>query len=150
MIKTKLLISLLLLSIIGGCGFHMPYKNKSINVNIIDETRSIIASKISQNIDPNITPLMTVKILSETKQQDIGSYDSNGKESGYILNYSVKVQVYDKDNNLSLDKIFSSKKFLRKMESSQANTIQINDTYEKLINSVVKKILRHLYQLNES
>jgi len=150
MIKTKLLISLLLLSIIGGCGFHMPYKNKSINVNIIDETRSIIASKISQNIDPNITPLMTVKILSETKQQDIGSYDSNGKESGYILNYSVKVQVYDKDNNLSLEKIFSSKKFLRKMESSQANTIQINDTYEKLINSVVKKILRHLYQLNES
>jgi len=141
---------LLLLSIIGGCGFHMPYKNKSINVNIIDETRSIIASKISQNIDPNITPLMTVKILSETKQQDIGSYDSNGKESGYILNYSVKVQVYDKDNNLSLEKIFSSKKFLRKMESSQANTIQINDTYEKLINSVVKKILRHLYQLNES
>jgi len=138
------------LSIIGGCGFHMPYKNKSINVNIIDETRSIIASKISQNIDPNITPLMTVKILSETKQQDIGSYDSNGKESGYILNYSVKVQVYDKDNNLSLEKIFSSKKFLRKMESSQANTIQINDTYEKLINSVVKKILRHLYQLNES
>ena len=150
MIKTKLLISLLLLSIIGGCGFHMPYKNKSINVNIIDETRSIIASKISQNIDPNITPLMTVKILSETKQQDIGSYDSNGKESGYILNYSVKVQVYDKDNNLSLEKIFSSKKFLRKMESSQANTIQINDTYEKLINSVVKKLLRHLYQLNES
>ena len=150
MIKTKLLISFLLLSIIGGCGFHMPYKNKSINVNIIDETRSIIASKISQNIDPNITPLMTVKILSETKQQDIGSYDSNGKESGYILNYSVKVQVYDKDNNLSLEKIFSSKKFLRKMESSQANTIQINDTYEKLINSVVKKILRHLYQLNES
>ena len=150
MIKTKLLISLLLLSIIGGCGFHMPYKNKSINVNIIDETRSIIASKISQNIDPNITPLMTVKILSETKQQDIGSYDSNGKESGYILNYSVKVQVYDKDNNLSLEKLFSSQKFLRKMESSQANTIQINDTYEKLINSVVKKILRHLYQLNES
>ena len=150
MIRTKLLISLLLLSIIGGCGFHMPYKNKSINVNIIDETRSIIASKISQNIDPDLTPLMTVKILSETKRQDIGSYDSNGKESGYILNYSVKVQAYDKKNNLSLDKIFSSKKFLRKMESSQANTIQINDTYEKLINSVVKKILRQLNQLNES
>ena len=150
MIKTKLLISLLLLSIIGGCGFHMPYKNKSINVNIIDETRSIIASKISQNIDPNITPLMTVKILSETKQQDIGSYDSNGKESGYILNYSVKVQAYDKDNNLSLEKLFSSQKFLRKMESSQANTIQINDTYEKLINSVVKKLLRQLNRLNES
>ena len=150
MIRTKLLISLLLLSIIGGCGFHMPYKNKSINVNIIDETRSIIASKISQNIDPDLTPLMTVKILSETKQQDIGSYDSNGKESGYILNYSVKVQVYDKENNLSLDKIFSSKKFLRKMESYQANTIQINDTYEKLINSVVKKIFRQLNQLNES
>jgi len=150
MIKTKLLISLLLLSIIGGCGFHMPYKNKSINVNIIDETRSIIASKISQNIDPDITPLMTVKILSETKRQDIGSYHSNGKESGYILNYSVKVQVFDKDVNLTLEKIFSSKKFLRKMESSQANTIQINDTYEKLINSVVKKLLRHLYQLNES
>ena len=150
MIRTKLLISLLLLSIIGGCGFHMPYKNKSINVNIIDETRSIIASKISQNIDPNITPLMTVKILSETKQQDIGSYDSNGKESGYILNYSVKVQVYDKDNNLSLEKLFSSQKFLRKMESSQANTIQINDTYEKLINSVVKKLLRQLNRLNES
>ena len=150
MIKTKLLISLLLLSIIGGCGFHMPYKNKSINVNIIDETRSIIASKISQNIDPDLTPLMTVKILSETKQQDIGSYDSNGKESGYILNYSVKVQAYDKKNNLSLDKIFSSKKFLRKMESSQANTIQINDTYEKLINSVVKKLLRQLNRLNES
>ena len=150
MIRTKLLISLLLLSIIGGCGFHMPYKNKSINVNIIDETRSIIASKISQNIDPELTPLMTVKILSETKRQDIGSYDSNGKESGYILNYSVKVQAYDKENNLSLDKIFSSKKFLRKMESSQANTIQINDTYEKLINSVVKKLLRQLNQLNES
>jgi len=150
MIKTKLLISLLLLSIIGGCGFHMPYKNKSINVNIIDETRSIIASKISQNIDPDITPLMTVKILSETKRQDIGSYDSNGKESGYILNYSVKVQVYDKDNNLSLEKLFSSQKFLRKMESSQANTIQINDTYEKLINSVVKKLLRQLNRLNES
>ena len=150
MIRTKLLISLLLLSIIGGCGFHMPYKNKSINVNIIDETRSIIASKISQNIDPNITPLMTVKILSETKRQDIGSYDSNGKESGYILNYSVKVQVYDKDNNLSLEKLFSSQKFLRKMESSQANTIQINDTYEKLINSVVKKLLRQLNRLNES
>jgi len=150
MIRTKLLISLLLLSIIGGCGFHMPYKNKSINVNIIDETRSIIASKISQNIDPDITPLMTVKILSETKRQDIGSYDSNGKESGYILNYSVKVQVYDKDNNLSLEKLFSSQKFLRKMESSQANTIQINDTYEKLINSVVKKLLRQLNRLNES
>ena len=150
MIKTKLLISLLLLSIIGGCGFHMPYKNKSINVNIIDQTRSIIASKISQNIDPDITPLMTVKILSETKRQDIGSYDSNGKESGYILNYSVKIQVYDKDNNLSLEKIFSSQKFLRKMESSQANTIQINDTYEKLINSVVKKLLRQLNRLNES
>jgi len=150
MIRTKLLISLLLLTIIGGCGFHMPYKNKSINVNIIDETRSIIASKISQNIDPDLTPLMTVKILSETKRQDIGSYDSNGKESGYILNYSVKVQAYDKDNNLSLDKIFSSKKFLRKIEFSQANTIQINDTYEKLINSVVKKLLRQLNQLNES
>ena len=150
MMKTKLLISLLLLTIIGGCGFHMPYKNKSINVNIIDETRSIIASKISQNIDPDLTPLMTVKILSETKRQDIGSYDSNGKESGYILNYSVKVQAYDKDNNLSLDKIFSSKKFLRKIESSQANTIQINDTYEKLINSVVKKLLRQLNRLNES
>jgi outer membrane lipopolysaccharide assembly protein LptE/RlpB len=150
MIKSKLLISLLFISIIGGCGFHTPYKNKSINATITGQTQSILAKKITQRLNRDIPSTLTVEIISETKRQDAGSYNSNGTESGYNLTYSAPIKVYDKDQKLLLDKSFSANTYLRKLTSSQADRIQIEEAYEKLSDSIVRKFIRQLNRLNES
>ena len=150
MIKSKLLISLLFISIIGGCGFHTPYKFETINVELVGQTQSNIAKKITQRLNQDIAPTLIADILSETKRQDSGSFNNNGTTLGYTLTYSVLIKVYNKNQKLILDKLFSANTYLRKLTSSQADRIQIEEAYEKLSDSIVRKFIRQLNRLNES
>ena len=150
MIRTKILISFILFSIISGCGFHTPHKNESINATIKGHTESMIAKKIVKRLNKNIPPSLIIEIAGETMRQDVISYDNSGKESGYRLNYLTPVKVYNKENVLIFEDVLSAKSIINKIGSYQADKLQINETYEILSDNLVRKFIRQLNRLNES
>jgi len=150
MIKSKLLISLILISIIGGCGFHTPHKNKSINAEIIGDTNSIIARKLNNNFDRNLESNLTIEISKEIKKKTAITFNNDGSDLGYQISYIVPIKFYGKDGSLLLDKKFSKSTYQQELSSSQANIILLGDTYDDLAESLVIKILRNLNYLSDS
>jgi len=147
MVKSKYLISLVFIGIISGCGFHPPYKNDSINAYITGQSNSQLATKLSRRFNNSLKPSLTVQITSESKRTNTGSFDSNGKESGYNLVYSALIKVFDSADNQIFEKEYTTTTYIKKLSSSQADRGQIEKTFERLTDSVVRKFIRQINRL---
>jgi len=66
------------------------------------------------------------------------------------LNLSVPIKVFNNDNKLLLSKNLNASIHLSKMSATQADRLQIEENYEQLRNTIIKKLLRRLSKLNEN
>jgi len=150
MIRLYLLLFLLSVSIIGGCGFHFPYKKKSISFDIRGEVSSSFAREIKKTTLTNTEPSLILIISNETKSKSSGSYGVDGLESGYNLSYNVDIKALDFNNKVLMENTYSLDSYSSKLESEQADSIQTEEKYSRMIKSIVSRVVRQLIQLHEN
>jgi Rare lipoprotein B family. len=150
MSKISFLSAILITSLLGSCGFHTPYKNTTLNASIIASTNNAFADELKKRFDQEASQSLIVQIDNEVQKKQTASYKSDGKASSYTLSLSIPVKVFNNNNKLLLSKDFSASIHLSKMSATQADRLQIEETYAQLRSTIVKKLLRILSKFNEN
>ena len=148
--KINILALLIITSLISGCGFHTPYKKSALNAYIVSDNNNIFAKELSKRFDKNLNKRLVVHIGQESAKKQTASYNSSGKTSSYTISVSVPVKVFDLDKKLLFSKNMSASSHLGKMNSNQADRLQVDETYTQLRQTIIKKLIRRLNRLNEN
>jgi len=106
--------------------------------------------RTQKTFNQEATQSLTIQIGNEVQKKQTSSYKSDGKASSYTLNLSVPIKVFNNDNKLLLSKNLNASIHLSKMSATQADRLQIEENYEQLRNTIIKKLLRRLSKLNEN
>jgi len=151
MSKINFLSIVLMTALLSSCGFHTPYKNTSIiNASIISSANNAFTTELKKRFNQEATQSLTIQIGNEVQKKQTSSYKSDGKASSYTLSLSVPIKVFNNDNKLLLSKNLNASIHLSKMSATQADRLQIEENYEQLRNTIIKKLLRRLSKLNEN
>ncbi len=150
MSKTTLLITLLITTLLSSCGFHTPTKNVALNAVVNSNDNNQFAKELNKRFDQDLTQSLIIHIGSEVQKKQTASYTSDNKASSYTLSLNVPVKVFDNNRNLLLSQDLGARTNLSKMSSTQADRLQIEESYAQLRNTIIKKLLRRLNKLNEN
>ena len=150
MIKSKLLISLLFISIIGGCGFHTPYKNESINAKLITAKENEFTSSLMSLINVQERPKYIISVGNEKITKTLSGYSSNGISSNYNISLSIPIKVQNLSKKVLLDENFTGSSFVKKPQSRQAESLLIKDKLSQMRRMILKRVMRKINTLNET
>ena len=156
MSKINLLVAIIIIALLGSCGFHAPHTNSAINASITSSRNNAFADELQKRFNQNMPQTLVVQVDAENQNQHTASYtlnnESNKSEaSGYTLSLSVPIKVFNQRKKLLLSQTFSANTYLSKMmEASQANRLQIEEGYQQLRYLIIRRLLRKLSKLNEN
>ncbi len=150
MSKTTLLITLLITSLLSSCGFHTPTKNIALNAVVNSNDNNNFTKELVKRFDQNLAQSLIIHIGSEVQKKQTASYTTDNKASSYTLSLSIPIKVFDNNRNLLLSQDLSARTNLTKMSSTQADRLQIEESYTQLRNTIIKKLLRRLNKFNEN
>ena len=150
MSKINLLFILLMTSLLSACGFHTPQHNTSLNAVVMANDNNTTALELVKRFDLNARQKFIVQVGDEVQKQQTSSYTSANKVKSYTLSLTVPVKIYNANQQLQLSKDLTAKTHLSKMDNTQADRLQINEGYEQLRNTIIKKLIRRLNRLNEN
>ena len=150
MSKINLLSIILITSLLSACGFHTPYKNTPLNASITSTDNNAFTLELRKRFNSEATQSLAIQVGDEVQKKQTSSYDSSGKTSSYTLSLSVPVKVFNNNNKLLLSQDLTASTHLSKMSATQADRLQIAESYEQLRNTIIKKLLRRLNRLNEN
>ena len=151
MSKINLLSIILITSLLSACGFHTPYKNTPLNASITSTDNNAFTLELRKRFNSEATQSLAIQVGDEVQKKQTSSYDSiSGKTSSYTLSLSVPVKVFNNNNKLLLSQNLAASTHLSKMSATQADRLQIAESYEQLRNTIIKKLLRRLNRLNEN
>ena len=154
MSKINLSVLIITTALLSSCGFHTPIKNTPLNASIISEKSNVFASELQTRFNQNANQNLTIQIGPEVQKQQTSSYTSGNVVNSYTLNLSVPVKVYNADQKLLLAQDLKASKYLTSMKFSdgsintQADRLQIEESYTQLRNTLIKKLIRSLSKLN--
>ncbi|SFV82249.1 hypothetical protein MNB_SUP05-6-1002 [hydrothermal vent metagenome] len=150
MSKINLLSIILITSLLSACGFHTPVKNTPLNASITSTDNNAFTLELKKRFNSEATQSLAIQVGDEAQKKQTSSYDSSGKTSSYTLSLSVPVKVFNNNNKLLLSQDLTASTHLSKMSATQADRLQIAESYEQLRNTIIKKLLRRLNRLNEN
>jgi len=150
MSKINLLSIILITSLLSACGFHTPYKNTPLNASITSTDNNAFTLELRKRFNSEATQSLAIQVGDEVQKKQTSSYNSSGKTSSYTLSLSVPVKVFNNNNKLLLSQDLTASTHLSKMSATQADRLQIAESYEQLRNTIIKKLLRRLNRLNEN
>ena len=150
MSKINLLSIILITSLLSACGFHTPYKNTPLNASITSTDNNAFTLELRKRFNSEATQSLAIQVGDEVQKKQTSSYNSSGKTSSYTLSLSVPVKVFNNNNKLLLSQNLAASTHLSKMSATQADRLQIAESYEQLRNTIIKKLLRRLNRLNEN
>jgi outer membrane lipopolysaccharide assembly protein LptE/RlpB len=150
MSKINLSVLIITAALLSSCGFHTPIKNTPLNASIISEKSNVFASELQTRFNQNANQNLTIQIGPEVQKQQTSSYTSGNVVNSYTLSLSVPVKVYNADQKLLLAQDLKASLHLSKITSSQADRLQIEESYTQLRNTLIKKLIRRLSKLNEN
>jgi LPS-assembly lipoprotein len=150
MSKINLLSIILITSLLSACGFHTPYKNTPLNASITSTDNNAFTLELKKRFNSEATQSLAIQVGDEAQKKQTSSYDSSGKTNSYTLSLSVPVKVFNNNNKLLLSQDLTASTHLSKMSATQADRLQIAESYEQLRNTIIKKLLRRLNRLNEN
>lgn len=150
MSKINLLVAIIIIALLGSCGFHVPHTNSAINASIISSRNNVFSDELQKHFNQNIPQTLVVQVDAENQNQHTASYDSSHKATGYTLSLSVPIKVFSQRKKLLLSQIFSANMHLRKMDAFQADRLQIEEGYQQLRYLIIRRLLRKLSKLNEN
>ncbi len=150
MSKINLLSIILITSLLSACGFHTPYKNTPLNASVTSTDNNTFTTELKKRFNQEATQTLAIQIGDEVQKKQTSSYNSSGKTNSYTLSLSVPVKVFNNDNKLLLSQNLVASTHLSKMSATQADRLQIAESYKQLRNTIIKKLLRRLNRLNEN
>jgi LPS-assembly lipoprotein len=150
MSKINLLSIILITSLLSACGFHTPYKNTPLNASITSTDNNTFTLELRKHFNSEAAQSLAIQVGDEVQKKQTSSYDPSGKISSYTLSLSVPVKVFNNNNKLLLSQNLTASTHLSKMSATQADRLQIAESYEQLRNTIIKKLLRRLNRLNEN
>lgn len=148
MSKINLSVLIITTALLSSCGFHTPIKNTPLNASIVSEKSNAFASELQTRFNQSANQNLTIQIGSEVQKQQTSSYTSGNAINSYTLSLSVPVKVYSADQKLLLAQDLKASLHLSKITSSQADRLQIEESYTQLRNTLIKKLIRRLSKLN--
>jgi len=150
MSKINLLSIILITSLLSACGFHTPYKNTPLNASITSTGNNAFTTELKKRFNQEAAQTLAIQIGDEVQKKQTSSYNSSGKTNSYTLSLSVPVKVFNNNNKLLLSQDLVASTHLSKMSATQADRLQIDESYKQLRNTIIKKLLRRLNRLNEN
>jgi LPS-assembly lipoprotein len=151
MSKINLLVAIIIIVLLGSCGFHAPHKNSAINASITSSRNNAFADELQKRFNQNMPRTLVVQVDAENQNQHTASYTLSNKASGYTLSLSVPIKVFNQRKKLLLSQTFSANTYLSKMmDASQADRLQIEEGYQQLRYLIIRRLLRKLSKLNEN
>ena len=150
MSKINLSVLIITTALLSSCGFHTPIKNTPLNASIVSEKSNTFASELKTRFNQSANQNLTIQIGPEVQKQQTSSYTSGNVINSYTLSLSVPVKVYNADQKLLLAQDLKASLHLSKITSSQADRLQIEESYTQLRNTLIKKLIRRLSKLNEN
>ena len=148
MSKINLSVLIITTALLSSCGFHTPIKNTPLNASIVSEKSNAFASELQTRFNQSANQNLTIQIGPEVQKQQTSSYTSGNTINSYTLSLSVPVKVYSADQKLLLAQDLKASLHLSKITSSQADRLQIEESYTQLRNTLIKKLIRRLSKLN--
>ncbi len=148
MSKINLSVLIITTALLSSCGFHTPIKNTPLNASIVSDKSNAFASELKTRFNQSSNQNLTIQIGPEVQKQQTSSYTSGNAVNSYTLNLSVPVKVYNADQKLLLAQDLKASLHLSKITSSQADRLQIEESYTQLRNTLIKKLIRRLSKLN--
>jgi LPS-assembly lipoprotein len=150
MSKINLSVLIITTALLSSCGFHTPIKNTPLNASIVSEKSNAFASELKTRFNQSANQNLTIQIGPEVQKQQTSSYTSGNVVNSYTLSLSVPVKVYSANQTLLLAQDLKASLHLSKITSSQADRLQIEESYTQLRNTLIKKLIRRLSKLNEN
>lgn len=151
MLKMRFLSLILIAGVLSACGgFHTPTKSTLLNASVNASRYNVFATELKKHFDAEEMQYLSIKIGDETRNNHTASYKLTGEAKSYTLTLSVPITVFDHNNLLLLSQTFKESTHLKKIEAKQADKLQNDAAYAQLRSSLIKKLLRKLYRLNES
>ena len=150
MSKINLLFILLMTSLLSACGFHTPIQNTSLNAVVMANDNNTTALELVKRFNLDARQKFIVQIGDEVQKQQTSSYTSANQVKSYTLSLTVPVKIYNAKQQLQLSKDLTASTHLSKMSNTQADRLQINEGYDHLRNTLIKKLIRRLNRLNEN
>jgi LPS-assembly lipoprotein len=148
MSKINLSVLIITTALLSSCGFHTPIKNTPLNASIVSEKSNAFASELKTRFNQSANQNLTIQIGPEVQKQQTSSYTSGNVVNSYTLSLSVPVKVYSANQTLLLAQDLKASLHLSKITSSQADRLQIEESYTQLRNTLIKKLIRRLSKLN--
>lgn len=149
MSKINLSVLIITAALLSSCGFHTPIKNTPLNASIVSEKSNAFASELKTRFNQSANQNLTIQVGPEVQKQQTSSYTSGNVVNSYTLSLSVPVKVYSADQTLLLAQDLKASLHLSKITSStQADRLQIEESYTQLRNTLIKKLIRRLSKLN--
>jgi outer membrane lipopolysaccharide assembly protein LptE/RlpB len=150
MSKINLSVLIITAALLSSCGFHTPIKNTPLNASIVSEKSNAFASELKTRFNQSANQNLTIQVGPEVQKQQTSSYTSGNVVNSYTLSLSVPVKVYSVNQKLLLAQDLKASLHLSKITSSQADRLQIEESYTQLRNTLIKKLIRRLSKLNEN
>jgi outer membrane lipopolysaccharide assembly protein LptE/RlpB len=148
MSKINLSVLIITAALLSSCGFHTPIKNTPLNASIVSEKSNAFASELKTRFNQSANQNLTIQVGPEVQKQQTSSYTSGNVVNSYTLSLSVPVKVYSVNQKLLLAQDLKASLHLSKITSSQADRLQIEESYTQLRNTLIKKLIRRLSKLN--
>ena len=148
MSKINLSVLIITTALLSSCGFHTPIKNTPLNASIVSEKSNAFASELKTRFNQSANQNLTIQVGPEVQKQQTSSYTSGNVVNSCTLSLSVPVKVYNADQKLLLAQDLKASLHLSKITSSQADRLQIEESYTQLRNTLIKKLIRRLSKLN--
>ncbi len=159
----RLLMSLLLVASVSGCGFHLrgstPASRISFDSVYLDSAkgtplerelrRSILSQGITTLATDQKTAAVTLRILSDEQEKKIMTLNAQGQVREYSLMYRIRFEVTDKDNKKLLNPNELALQAFLSYSASQALAKEIEErmTYDDLRRDAVSQIMRQLSRI---
>jgi outer membrane lipopolysaccharide assembly protein LptE/RlpB len=150
MSKINLSVLIITAALLSSCGFHTPIKNTPLNASIVSEKSNAFASELKTRFNQSANQNLTIQVGPEVQKQQTSSYTSGNVVNSYTLSLSVPIKVYSVNQKLLLAQDLKASLHLSKITSSQADRLQIEESYTQLRNTLIKKLIRRLSKLNEN
>ncbi|MEJ6559245.1 MAG: hypothetical protein QNL23_03515 [Candidatus Thioglobus sp.] len=148
MSKINLSVLIITAALLSSCGFHTPIKNTPLNATIVSEKSNAFASELKTRFNQSANQNLTIQVGPEVQKQQTSSYTSGNVVNSYTLSLSVPIKVYSANQKLLLAQDLKASLHLSKITSSQADRLQIEESYTQLRNTLIKKLIRRLSKLN--
>ena len=148
MSKINLSVLIIIVSLLSSCGFHTPNKKTPLNASIVSEKSNAFAIELKTRFNQSVNQNLTIQIDPEVQKQHTSSYTSGNVVNSYTLSLSVPIKVYSANQKLLLAQDLKASLHLSKITSSQADRLQIEESYTQLRNTLIKKLIRRLSKLN--